>query len=173
MSITQRVIVSLGATLVAAPILLALPLTAIIFRESAKLADEVAQWNKQCGSKPFYDETCSKRRYELGAELAKFVALVNDELDALREANPNAPPEFIKESNGRRQIMELEVRNALHAIKCLGTPSNDSQCAAEAAAIEKDKATLQAEYKETHAIFDQKWISLPGKVEVSPAPRKQ
>jgi hypothetical protein len=169
----RRMIVWLGATLLVPPILVALPLTAVIFRESARLADAVTQWNKQCGSKHFYDETCSKKRYELSGELAKFVALVNEELDALRDVNPNAPPEFIKESNGRRQVMQLEVRNALYVIKCLGMPPNDSQCTTEAAAIEKDKEALQGQYKETHAIFDQPWISLSGKAEVAPSPKKQ
>jgi hypothetical protein len=150
--------------------LFALPLTVIIFQQSAKLADKVAVWNKQCGDKPD-DENCMKKRHALSGELGQFVALVNDELDGLRgPVSANAPDDFIKEFNGRRKIMELEVRNALYIIKCLGVPTSEPQCSAELAAIDEQKAALQAEYKQTHAAFDGKWISL--RVSVSPTPKK-
>ena len=100
--------------------LFALPLTALIFQQSAKLADEVAAWNKQCGEKPSYDEACMKRRYKISGELGQFVALINDELDGLRGISPDATADFVKEVEGRRKIMELEVRNALYVIKCVG-----------------------------------------------------
>jgi hypothetical protein len=57
--------------------LFALPLTALIFQQSAELADKVAAWNKQSGNKPYYDERCMKKRYALSGELVKFVELVN------------------------------------------------------------------------------------------------
>jgi hypothetical protein len=151
--------------------LFALPLTVIIFQQSAKLADKVAAWNKQCGDKPSYDDACMKKRYKISGELGQFVALVNDELDGLRgPVSADASDDFIKEFNGRRKIMELEVRNALYIIKCLGVPASEPQCSGESAAIEEEKATLQAEYKQTHAAFDGKWISL--RASVSPAPKK-
>jgi hypothetical protein len=150
--------------------LVALPLTAVIFQQSAKLAKEVAAWNKQCGDKPYYDDVCMKKRYKISGELGEFVALVNDELDGLRDISPNAPDFFVKESNGRRKIMKLEACNALHIIKCLGVPESDPQCSGESATIEEEKASLQAEYKQTHAAFDGQWISLHATV--SPAPKK-
>lgn len=156
--------------LILVPSLFALPLTALIFQESAKLAGKVAAWNKQCGDKPSYDEGCMKKRYALSGELGKFVALVNDELNGLRDISPDASEDFMKEVTGRRKIMELEARNALYVIKCLGVPASDPQCVAEAAAINEEKVALQAEYKRTHEMFDGKWISL--RASVSPAPRK-
>ena len=150
----------------------AIPLTALIFQQSTELAKKVTAWNKKVlGNKPDYDETCLKKRRALSGELGQFVSLVNDELITLRDISPNASAEFVKESNGRRKIMELEVRNALHIIKCLGVPDSEPQCSAEAAAIDAEKDALQSEYKETHARFDGKWISL--RVTASPAPRKR
>src|SRR5438132_14010694 len=102
-------------SLILIPSIFALPLTAIIFQQSAKLADKVAAWNKQCGDKPSYDNACMKRRYQISGELGQFVALVNNELEVLREpTSPNAPDSFVREFAGRRKIMELEARNALH-----------------------------------------------------------
>jgi hypothetical protein len=146
--------------LILASWLLALPLTVVIFQQSAKLADKVAAWNKQCGDKPLYDDACTKKRKAISGELGQFVALVNDELDGLRDISPEATDDFVKEANGRRKIMELEIRNALHVIKCLGVPASDTQCSAEAVAIEQEKASLETEYAQTHAAFDGKWISL-------------
>jgi hypothetical protein len=99
--------------LILIPSVFALPLTALIFQESAKLAKKVAAWNEQCGDKPYYDENCLKKRRALSGNLGQFVSLVNDELITLGDVSPNASDEFVKESNGRRKIMELEVRNAL------------------------------------------------------------
>jgi hypothetical protein len=149
--------------------LLALALTVLIFQESEKLANEVAAWNKQCGNKPD-DEKCMQERRALSGELGQFVALVNDELDGLRDISPDASDDFIKEVNGRRKIMEHEVRVALYNIKCLGRPASDPKCSAESAAIDAEKGALQGEYKQTHAAFDGEWISIP--VSVSPAPKK-
>ena len=64
--------------------LVALPLTAVIFQKSAKLAKEVAAWNAQCENKPSYDDACLKKRYKISGELGEFVALVNDEVDFIR-----------------------------------------------------------------------------------------
>jgi hypothetical protein len=140
-------------------LLFALPLTATIFQESAKLRAKFDLWNKQCGNKPDYDEPCSKRRHALSKELGDFVALVNDELSFIAgPVSPNAPADFVKEAEGRRKIMEHEVRVTLHDLKCLGV--SDPQCHEEAAAIEAEKVTLESEYKETHARFDGQWISL-------------
>src|SRR5438552_8992267 len=100
--------------------LFALPLTVLIFQQSAKLADEVAAWNKQCGDKPSYEDVCMKKRYKISGKLGEFVALVNDELEGLRDISPNASNDSVKEFAGRRKIMELEARNALYVIKCLG-----------------------------------------------------
>ncbi len=61
-----------------------------------------------------------KRRYKISGELGQFVALINDELDGLRGISPDATADFVKEVEGRRKIMELEVRNALYVIKCVG-----------------------------------------------------
>ena len=151
------------------PSLFALPLTVLVFQKSAELTKKVATWNTQCGNKSD-DENCIKKRHALSGELGQFVALVNDELDGLRDISPDASGDFLKEINGRRKIMELERRNALHLLKCLGLPSSDPECSAEAAAIEQEKATLQAEYKRTHAAFDGEWISL--RASISPAPKK-
>ena len=148
--------------------LFALPLTALIFQQSAELTKKVAGWNKQCGDKPSYDETCMKKRYTLSGELGKFVALINDELDG--SVSADASDDFVKEFNGRRKVMEHEVRVALYNIKCLGRPASDPQCSAESAAIDVEKTALQAEYKQTHAVFDGTWISIP--VTVSPRPKK-
>lgn len=103
-----------------------------------------------------------KKRYALSRELGEFVALINDELDALRGAvSTDASEDFVKELNGRRKIMDHEVHVALHEIKCLGVPVSDPQCSEESAAIDAEKAALQAEYKQTHAAFDGNWISIP------------
>lgn len=125
----------------------AIPLTALIFQESAKLAEEVAAWSKQCGDKGD-DPTCYKRRFELG----KFVAMVNEERGFAR---------FGDGADGRGKIMELEIRTALHAIRCLGVPESDSQCSEESAAIERDKAVARKAYVEMREEFDAKnWISV-------------
>ena len=149
--------------------LFALPLTALIFQQSAELAKKVSAWNKQCGDKSSYDETCMKKRSRLSGELGQFVSLVNDELESLRDISPDASDDFVKEVNGRRKIMELQVRNALHIIRCLGVPASEPQCSAESAAIDVEKTALQAEYKQTHAVFDGTWISIPVS---SPLPKK-
>jgi hypothetical protein len=161
---------TLVLVLIVTPSLFALPLTVIIFQQSAGLAKKVAAWNKQCGDKPFYDDACMKKRHQISGELGKFVALVNDELDGIRGISPDASDDFVKEVNGRRKIMELEVRNALSVIRCLGLPASDSQCSVESAAIDAEKAALRTEYKQTHAVFDGEWISL--RATVSPAPKK-
>jgi hypothetical protein len=165
----KKVFLNVSLSLILISSLCALPLTALIFQQSAKLADEVAAWNKQCGNKPWYDDACMKKRYKISGELGQFVGLVNDELDGLRDTSPNAvnDPEFV----GRRKIMDLEVRNALYVIKCLGVPSSDAQCSAESAAINEARAALEAEYKQTHARFDGKWISIPATI--SPAPKEK
>jgi hypothetical protein len=95
--------------LILIPSLFALPLTVIIFQQSAKLADEVAAWNKQCGNKPSYDDACMKKRYKISGELGQFVALVNDELNGLRDISPNASDDSVKEFIGRRKIIELQA----------------------------------------------------------------
>lgn len=167
----KKLLLTFISALIVISSVFALPLTVIIFQQSAKLADKVAAWNKQCGDKPSYDDACMKKRHQISGELGKFVALVNDELDFVRgPVSADASEDFIKESNGRRKIMELEVRNALYIIKCLGVPASEPQCSAESVAIDEEKAALQAEYNQTHAAFDGKWISL--RVSVSPAPQK-
>ncbi len=164
----KRLLLTFILALILIACLFALPLTVLIFQESAKLADKVAAWNKQCGDKPSYDDVCMKKRYKISGELGEFVALVNDELSG--SVSPDASDDFVKEYNGRRKIMEHEVRVALYNIKCLGRPASDPQCSAESAAIDAEKAALQAEYKQTHAVFDGTWISIP--VTVSPRPKK-
>ena len=170
----KKLVLGFISALILISSLFAVPLTVLIFQQSAKLADEVAAWNKQCGDNPSYDEAndeaCMKKRHKISGELGQFVALVNDELDGLREISPDASDDFVKEVNGRRKIMELEIRNALHIIRCLGVPASEPQCSAESATIEEEKAALQVEYKQTHAVFDGKWISL--RATVSPAPKK-
>lgn len=166
----KKLLLGFILALILIPDVFGLPLTALIFQQSAELARKVAAWNKQCADKPYYDEECTKKRSRLSGELGKFVALVNDELDAIRDISPDASDDFVKEVNGRRKIMELEVRNALHGIRCLGVPGSDPQCSAESAAIAEEKAALQAEYEQTHAVFDGTWISL--RASVSPASKK-
>ena len=163
----KKLLLTFILALILIPCLFALPLTALIFQQSAKLADKVAAWNKQCGNKPDYDEACMKKRHVLSGELGQFVALVNDELNG--SVSADASDDFVKEFNGRHKIMEHEVRVALHNIKCLGRPASDPQCSAESAAIDEEKAALQAEYKQTHAVFDGTWISIPVS---SPLPKK-
>ena len=158
------------STVLLVPLLFATPLMKLIFQQSAELADKVAAWNKQCGDKPSYDDACMKKRYKISGELGQFVALVNNELDGLRNISPNAPDAFLKEFIGRRKISEHEIRVALYNIKCLGVPASDPQCSAESAAIDEAKTALQAEYKQTQARFDGKWISLHATF--SPAPKK-
>src|SRR5947207_6887206 len=75
----------------------ALPLTKIIFQQSAELEDKVAAWKKQCGDKPYYDDVCMKKRYQISGELGKFAALVNDELDGLRDLSPNISDDVLKD----------------------------------------------------------------------------
>ena len=164
----KRVLLTFIVTLIVISSLFALPLTALIFQQSAELAKKVAAWNKQCGDKPSYDDVCMKKRYKISGELGEFVALVNDELSG--SVSPDASDDFVKEYNGRRKIMEHEVRVALYNIKCLGRPASDPQCSAELTAIDAEKASLQSEYKQTHAVFDGTWISIP--VTVSPRPKK-
>src|SRR6202011_585878 len=112
----------------------------IIFQQSAELAKEVAAWNKQCADKPTYDHACMKKRYRISGELGRFVALVNDELDGLRDISPDGCDDSDEEFNGRRKIMELEVRNALCMLKCLGDLASEPQGVAESAAIHEEKA---------------------------------
>jgi hypothetical protein len=64
----KRVLLTFILALIVISSLFALPLTALIFQQSAELADKVAAWNKQCGDKPSYDETCMKERYALSGE---------------------------------------------------------------------------------------------------------
>jgi len=97
------------------------------------LAKKVAAWEQECRDKPYYDEACTKKRKLISGEMGQFVALVNDELAGLRDISPDASADFLKEADGRRRIMELEVRNALQIIKCLGVPSSDAQRGAESA----------------------------------------
>jgi hypothetical protein len=159
------------SALILIPSLFALPLTVLIFQRSAELAKKVTDWNKQCGDKPSYDDACMKKRYRLSGELGQFVAFVNDELESLRDISPNASADFVKEADGRRKIMELEVRNALYVIKCLDVPASEPTCSSESAAIDTEKAALQVEYEQTHsAFFDGMWISL--RASVSPASKK-
>jgi len=165
----KKLLLTLMFVLILISSLFALPLTALIFQQSAELAKKVSAWNKQCGDKSSYDETCMKKRSRLSGELGQFVSLVNDELESLRDISPDASDDFVKEVNGRRKIMELEVRNALHIIRCLGVPASDPRCSAESAAIDEAKAALQAEYNQTHAAFDGTWISIPVS---SPVPKK-
>jgi hypothetical protein len=165
----KKLLLTFLLALIVVSSLFALPLTALIFQQSAELAKKVAAWNKQCSDKPD-DENCMKKRSRLSGELGQFVALVNDELNGLRDISPDASDDFVKEVNGRRKIMELEVRNALHIIKCLGVLASEPQCSAESAALDTEKAALQAEYKQTHAVFDGTWISI--RASVSPAPQK-
>ena len=67
--------------------------------------------------------------------------------------------------------MEHEVRAALYNLKCLGRPASGSECSAESAAIDAEEAALQVEYKQTRAVFDGTWISIP--VTVSPRPKNR
>ena len=165
----KKTLLAVVLTLILTSFLLAIPLTALIFQQSAQLADKVTAWSKQCRDKPSYDEACLKKRHEISGELGQFVALVNDELSALREpVSAEASDDFVMEFNGRRKIMEHEMRVALYDMKCLGVPASDPQCGAESAAIDVEKAALQTEYKQTHGVFDGKWIS----VRVSPVPKK-
>src|SRR6266498_5727497 len=138
----KKLLFAFVLALILIPFLFALPLTVLIFQQSAELADKVAAWNKQCGNKPSYDDVCMKKRYEISGELGQFVALVNDELSG--SVSPDASDDFLKEYNGRRKIMEHEVRVALYNIKCLGRPASDPQCSAELTAIDAEKASLQS-----------------------------
>ena len=76
----KKLLFTFIVALILIPSLFALPLTVLIFQKSAELAKKVAAWNKQCGDKPFYDDACMKKRYQISGELGKFVAMVNDEL---------------------------------------------------------------------------------------------
>jgi len=144
----RKRILIFGSALITLSSLCAIPLTTLIFQESERLADKVAAWNKECGNKAG-DQTCMTRRYDLSGDLGKFVAMVNDELG------------FSREAFGRRKIMELEIRTALHAIRCLGVPESDPQCSEESAAIERDKAVARSDYQEMREDFDAKhWISV-------------
>jgi|ERR1035437_649996 hypothetical protein len=118
----KKLLLTFTVTLTLITFLSALPLTVIIFQKSAEFATKVAAWNRQCGDKPSYDEACTKKRSRLSGELGQFVALVNDELVGLRDISPNASDASVREFNGRRKIMELEMRIALYDIKCLGGP---------------------------------------------------
>jgi hypothetical protein len=171
----KRTSLVLAALLIFASSLLALPLTATIFKESDRLKAKVDSWNKQCGNKPDYDENCQKKRHALSKELGEFIALVNDELHFLRgPVSPDAPADFLRETEGRRKIMELEARVAMHNLKWLGLPLDDPERKSEWAALESEKAELEGDYAETHRRFDGKWISIPisSIQKISPAPKK-
>src|SRR5438270_9391130 len=99
----KRLLLTFILALILISSLFALPLTALIFQQSAELAKKVAAWNKQCGEKPSYDEKCMKKRYELSGELGKFVALVNDQLRS--SVSIYDSDYFVKEINGLRMIM--------------------------------------------------------------------
>ena len=168
----KKPFLSLAAILMFASSLLALPLTATIFQESARLQAKVATWNKQCGGKAESNESCDKRRHAISRELGEFVALVNDELSFIQgPMSPDAPPDFVREIEGRRKIMEVEARIALHNMKWLGLSMSDPKRKSEMAALENDKAALQSEYALTHSKFDGKWVSLHVE-SISPAPKK-
>lgn len=172
---TKCWILVLSAMLIFASSLLGLPLTATIFQESARLKARVDTWNKQCGSKSAYDENCDKKRHALSKDLGDFIALVNDELQFLRGAvSPDAPPDFVRETEGRRKIMQLEAQIALHHLRWLGLPLSDPDRQTEWTILKSEKARLESEYAEAHRRFDGEWISLPvSSVKVtSPSPKK-
>jgi hypothetical protein len=122
-------------------------------------------WEKHCSGKSPKNTTCLKNRDQLIGELREFVAMINDELTVLRQQIPNAPDDFVKKTEGRLKVMGFELHNTLYIIKCLGVPASEPQCTAESAAIEKEKALIETEYKSTltefrTSGFDGKWISL-------------
>jgi len=137
----------------------------IIFQEQTRLANEIAAWEKQCADQSSHDKTCLEKRDKLIAELREFVAMINDELNVLRQVSPNAPDDFVKKTEGRRKVMEFELHNTLYVIKCLGVPASEAQCSAESVAIEKEKAVIETKYASTltefkTSGFDGQWLSL-------------
>ena len=65
----KKLLLTFGLTLILAVPLFALPLTVIIFQRSAELAKKVAAWDRNVGTKPYYDEACTKKRKAISAEL--------------------------------------------------------------------------------------------------------
>ncbi len=124
----------------------AIPLTQFIRKENDRLTAKIEAWSKQCGGKPSYDEDCMKKRYKLCAELGQFVALANDEVIALEDLSPNTLPSDREVFDTRRKFVEHLIRVALYNIKCLGRPASDPQCSGESAALDAEKAAIQAKY---------------------------
>ena len=156
---------TIGAGLVLASSLFAGRHDAVIFGQQKELVAKVAAWEKQCGDKVTPDETCIRKRAQLRGELNQFLASINDELTSIRRVVPNPPADWVKKTEGRLKVMEFNAHNTEYIIKCLGVPQTDPQCRAEAAAIDKEKAVIDSDYKDTLAEFstagfDGKWISL-------------
>ena len=114
---------------------LALPLSAVIAQEGAKLTKKTAEWKQKCGnvetgSKLWY--ACYPKRVELSGEWGKFVVGINEELDGLGKPGPDEE----KRISDRRKLMEFELSYALHNIKCLGV--NSAQCSEEESRLSEE-----------------------------------
>jgi hypothetical protein len=133
----------LGSTLVAG--LFAIPLSALVTKESEKIADSIRAFNKDCGGDTsFVDQPCMDRRYKLSSDLGQFVALLNDELNFLNEPASTPPPgyeaqaaEDEKRFADRRKDMQLHIRWAHYWMDCLGR-EDASECKQERAALDKE-----------------------------------
>jgi len=121
----------------------AVPLSVLIEQESAKLRSRVEAFDKECGGgKAFADEKCVNKASKLSADLAKHVALVNQELGFLLAPSADADEEFMQGVTARIAMMQFENRWTLHSIKCLGR--TDAECTDEAKAIDTDPLAKQA-----------------------------
>lgn len=100
----------------------AVPLSELVASENSKLQAKIAAYQQQCGERPAPDEKCVNRRYELGADIGKFVVLANEELALLEPGNlaPDISPKDRKQFMARRGSIEEMVRLALNELKSLG-----------------------------------------------------
>ena len=117
----------IGLSVASVTCLSAVPLMQLIISENDKLMSKVEAWNKECGRKPYYDQDCMNRRYNLCGELGKFVALANDEIGALSNLSPDTSASDKGEFEARRKSVEHLIDVAVQNIKCLGR-SDDPHC---------------------------------------------
>ncbi len=111
---------------------LALPLSAVIAQEGARLTKKTVEWKRKCGTaedgnKLWYD--CQPKLVELSGEWGKFVVMINEELKGIGKPAANED----KLITDRRRLMQFELRYAVHNITCLGVDT--AECSDEEARL--------------------------------------
>lgn len=142
----------------------AAPLSVLVASENSELNAKIAAYRQQCGEKPAPDEICVKRRYELGAEIGKFVVLANEELALLEPGNlaPDISPKDRQQFMTRRGSIDEMVRLALNELKSLGMPTSHASTRAPSLSppaqtpVPPSRSSIQprADKGEAHAIAE-------------------